>query len=74
MTQSGNGDGDILQRMLRLATEADAGGADWKELALSPKPEKDLVKRLEAQTLKVGDEVDVTYTEALAISVEPAPK
>jgi hypothetical protein len=26
------------------------------------------------ETLKVGDEVDVTYTEALAISVEPAPK
>jgi hypothetical protein len=25
------------------------------------------------QTLKVGDEVDLTYTEALAVSVEKAP-
>jgi hypothetical protein len=26
------------------------------------------------ETLKVGDEVEITYTEALAVSVEPAAK
>jgi hypothetical protein len=26
------------------------------------------------KTLKTGDKVDVTYTEAVAVSVEPAPK
>ncbi len=26
------------------------------------------------KTLKVGDKVDVTFTEAVAVSVEPAPK
>ena len=26
------------------------------------------------KTLKTGDKVDVTYTEAVAVSVQPAPK
>jgi hypothetical protein len=26
------------------------------------------------KVVKVGDQVEVTYTEALALSVEPAPK
>ena len=59
---------------------ADVIGVDPKKKTITLKGPKGNVVTLDVQNpdqfkvVKKGDQVEVTYTEALALSVEPAPK
>ena len=53
---------------LREAQTATLKGPDGKTVTIKAQDPKNL------EAVKVGDEVVITYTEALAISVEKAPK
>jgi len=59
---------------------ADVIGVDPKKKTITLKGPRGNVVDLEVQNpeqfkvVKKGDQVEVTYTEALALSVEPAPK
>ena len=65
--------------MRQVSTVAEVVAVDPKKSTISLKGPQGNVRTLNVQNpeqfkvVKKGDQVEVTYTEALALSVEPAP-